>query len=552
MKKIFCSILFLLFSISLNAQIYPDKPLGYVYDGANIINDVKNLDKKILDYEKKTSIEIAVVTIPASQLADEEIFDYCQNLWQKWKIGKKETNTGLLLLITNDSDKKKRKWRIHTGYGMESIITDAEAKSIGTNILVPYFQKGKYNEGIFATVDALMNKMTFASPEERQNFIDAKKKEQELKNIKSKDQLITIVIILGIIFFVGGIGYLIFFFIKKAKKTKHLKNVFQQQKEKAYQKLQEIKTNSDFIDLIQRDIASEKEINNLTENIDSISFSSEEDVDKIINLNIKISEFIEKLKQKIKLISFVRNDIDVYCFNEKQKFTENAKKAKIFIEKINNNYPSNSWNNFDYSNFSLKIKNDLLNCDRLLTSCQNLITENPTNFDLLQQNVDNLEKQYNFLKDYIATPEKLYYQLQNSEQNFKEEIKKIPQYEIELEKAVSSCSYDYIKNEYQSKLTNLKSRTEQLRRDSKGSSLNWIILYSSLSLIISEYIDVISDMNRDLKKQEDQDDNSNFAADVITGVAIGSLLSGIDTDSDIGGSDFGGGDSGGGGADGDW
>jgi len=52
---------------------------------------------------------------------------------------------------------KDRKYRIEVGYGLEGVIPDSLAGSIGRDYLVPFFRKGDYSNGIFAASTALAN-----------------------------------------------------------------------------------------------------------------------------------------------------------------------------------------------------------------------------------------------------------------------------------------------------------------------------------------------------------------------------------------------------------
>ena len=69
----------------------------------------KSLEEELGDFEKETTAEITVVTIES--LGDDSIEEYAVRLFEQWKIGKKEKDNGILLLIA----KKERKVRIEVG-----------------------------------------------------------------------------------------------------------------------------------------------------------------------------------------------------------------------------------------------------------------------------------------------------------------------------------------------------------------------------------------------------------------------------------------------------
>lgn len=146
---IFQTIVIIIFNLFIDyawSQIIPDKPSPpvLVNDFAQILStdEKRILEQKLFNYERATSTEIAVVTIPS--LDGNEISDYSTRLFEKWKIGKKEKDNGILITIA----KEDRKIFIVTGYGMESIIPDIIAKRIIDQILTPFFKKGQFYKGL--------------------------------------------------------------------------------------------------------------------------------------------------------------------------------------------------------------------------------------------------------------------------------------------------------------------------------------------------------------------------------------------------------------------
>ncbi len=127
------------------ADIEFPKPLGYVSDYAQIISPAQNsrLTSLIEELERKTSVEIAVVTI--STLEGIPIEEYAVKLFEQWGIGKKGKDNGVLILVAM----KERKVRIEVGYGLEGTITDGMAGRIIREKTVPSFKKGDYGAGLF-------------------------------------------------------------------------------------------------------------------------------------------------------------------------------------------------------------------------------------------------------------------------------------------------------------------------------------------------------------------------------------------------------------------
>jgi uncharacterized protein len=129
-----------------------DHPEGRVNDFAHILSiRTKNiLEARLRDFDKKTSVEIIIVTLP--KLDGRPIEDVTIEIAKKWKIGKKDKNNGVLFTIAPHDHKA----RLEVGYGLEPIITDATAKGILHNDVLPYFKKSDWDGGITAGIDKVM------------------------------------------------------------------------------------------------------------------------------------------------------------------------------------------------------------------------------------------------------------------------------------------------------------------------------------------------------------------------------------------------------------
>jgi uncharacterized protein len=145
MKKIIL-LMFLLFSSIFVFAESVSKPQGYVLDNANIIsNEAKSfLENLTIELEQKTSAELAVVVV--NSLDGESIEMYAVKLFEKWGIGKKGKDNGILLLVSlND-----RRVRIEVGYGLEGVINDGKAGEIIRNNIIPYFKQGDFSGGVLS------------------------------------------------------------------------------------------------------------------------------------------------------------------------------------------------------------------------------------------------------------------------------------------------------------------------------------------------------------------------------------------------------------------
>ncbi|MBI4844744.1 MAG: TPM domain-containing protein [Nitrospirae bacterium] len=123
----------------------PDTPVNYVVDTAGIIDDASEemLNGYLRELEEKATAQMAVLTIKSLEGASIE--DFSLNVaHNKWRLGQKGKDNGVLLLVSVED----REYRIEVGYGLESILPDSLAGSIGRQYLIPYFRKGDYSAGI--------------------------------------------------------------------------------------------------------------------------------------------------------------------------------------------------------------------------------------------------------------------------------------------------------------------------------------------------------------------------------------------------------------------
>lgn len=132
----------------------PD-PVGYVNDYAGILKDStkSELEKLASNMSQLGMAEYAIVIVDRIEGGDE--FGFAQAIFDKWKLGKKGLDNGVLLLVSI----KDKKVRIHTGYGIEGIITDGEAGSILDNYLIPYFKIQDFDGGILNASYAIAKKI---------------------------------------------------------------------------------------------------------------------------------------------------------------------------------------------------------------------------------------------------------------------------------------------------------------------------------------------------------------------------------------------------------
>lgn len=134
----------------------PMQPRRIVNDFTGMFNPRQQaaLEQKLRNFNDTTSTQIAVVTVPSLQGYDPN--DYAQQLAEKWGIGQKGKDNGILVLIKPKTQHESGQVAIAVGYGLEGVVPDAIASRIIRNEIIPQFQGGNYYAGIDKGTDVLM------------------------------------------------------------------------------------------------------------------------------------------------------------------------------------------------------------------------------------------------------------------------------------------------------------------------------------------------------------------------------------------------------------
>lgn len=153
-KHLYTLLFVLVISFASWAQgDFPDKP-----NPPQLVNDfsktlssseVRQLEDKLLAYNDSTSSQVSIVLI--NSVGPYDISDYAFQLGDRWGIGRKDKDNGILILAAI----KDRKVFIATGYGMEGAVPDALAKRIVEQLIVPSFRMEDYYLGLDKATDMI-------------------------------------------------------------------------------------------------------------------------------------------------------------------------------------------------------------------------------------------------------------------------------------------------------------------------------------------------------------------------------------------------------------
>jgi uncharacterized protein len=192
--------IFILALILLITQVFAlkvPKLIGHVNDYGNVLSssEENRLENYLASFEAASTVQIALLTIKSLQ--GENLEDYSMRVADAWKLGNKEKDNGVLLLISMQD----KKLRLEVGYGLESSLTDAKSGYIIRNYIVPGFKSGSYYNGIAAGMDAVTGVIS-----DQQEITDEQIAQSLRKQAKKSPQIPFGLIIFLLMFVFGGFG----------------------------------------------------------------------------------------------------------------------------------------------------------------------------------------------------------------------------------------------------------------------------------------------------------------------------------------------------------
>lgn len=107
-------------------------PTDYVSDFAHVLSPeaIAHIDSICAQLDHSAAnAQVSVVTVRSLQGDDPA--DYANELEDKWKIGRKGSDRGVLVLLAVDD----HKYRIEVGYGLEGILPDGKVGDIGRSMI---------------------------------------------------------------------------------------------------------------------------------------------------------------------------------------------------------------------------------------------------------------------------------------------------------------------------------------------------------------------------------------------------------------------------------
>src|SRR5690625_2343825 len=153
-------IVFLLLHLSINlfAQTpYDVTKKGYkpeiklVHDFGKIFKESERaaLERKLVDYDDSTSVQIVVVTFEKLEGYPIELLG--NEIGEKWGVGQKDLHNGIVIVFSKDD----RLVTLRGGYGIQAKMPHTIEKLIISQEIIHYFKQERYYEGINKAIDAI-------------------------------------------------------------------------------------------------------------------------------------------------------------------------------------------------------------------------------------------------------------------------------------------------------------------------------------------------------------------------------------------------------------
>ncbi|MBR3471814.1 MAG: TPM domain-containing protein [Prevotella sp.] len=126
-----------------NGDLYVSNPDSVItqqtVDSMNVV--LKKLDKEL-------GIESVVIIV--NNIENGDAFRMAQDVGNKYGVGDKETDCGLVIVVAYDD----RKYFIAPGRGLEAYLTDAECGRLARNYLVPFMKVNNPDDGMKTLIEA--------------------------------------------------------------------------------------------------------------------------------------------------------------------------------------------------------------------------------------------------------------------------------------------------------------------------------------------------------------------------------------------------------------
>ena len=137
-------LLLALFPLVAHALVAVPPLQGHLTDLTKTLNaeQAQAIEQSLTAYENRKGTQIAILILPST--GPEPIEPFSIRVAEKWKIGRKRQDDGVILVIA----KADRAVRIEVGYGLEGVLTDLHSQRIISDTILPHFKQNDFYGGI--------------------------------------------------------------------------------------------------------------------------------------------------------------------------------------------------------------------------------------------------------------------------------------------------------------------------------------------------------------------------------------------------------------------
>ena len=148
-------LLALFAAVPARALDVPPPPTRWFTDTAGLLSPTEGdlLNRKLADFEQASGAQFIIYVFPS--LEQESLEDFTIRAVERWKVGQKKYDNGLVLFVFVE----EKKVSIEVGYGLEGTMTDAFSSRVIREQIAPAFSQGQYGQGLNRAADAIITKI---------------------------------------------------------------------------------------------------------------------------------------------------------------------------------------------------------------------------------------------------------------------------------------------------------------------------------------------------------------------------------------------------------
>ena len=132
--------------------------VGWVNDFEGLFSRKQEnaLESVIEHFEKKTGIEIMIVTIDTNMVAKGDFNDFSYRLLRIWGIGKRLQENGIIICISSGYHILK----VSCDFGIDKLMSESITTKIENKYFITSYKKNRYYEGTFNGLNAIIMQLS--------------------------------------------------------------------------------------------------------------------------------------------------------------------------------------------------------------------------------------------------------------------------------------------------------------------------------------------------------------------------------------------------------